>query len=742
MQVPPQLALAKTLPLWPVGEDGRCTCAEHPHCKRPGKHPARNAPGPGYAVITGAESGLFVVDPDVKGRDNGIDQLDAFLGGTLPTNTLTVVTPSNGLHFYHAHPGFPVRGHKFASAVDVKGDKDREDGLVYVVGPGSPGYVKTSDPCVVTPAEPYTVLDADMSISAAPEVLLAFLRIGEERKEGFAPEAIDAEHVDWAYRVRLGAEACAKMPESKADGQGGKNLFSLCLRLVRGLELPIETALELVEEHFNPRCVDSDDAHYPWSSEDILHKLEDARERSDTPCGILLESTLKGFEELRARKSNPNRSPIAPAPGPVDVEKQKTRASDAYDGERAKVTRAGLTQMLYNWPDWDGVLWYDVLSQKPRATNPPIEGKLTLEQGEMSKGDFALIAHWLDVKGFLASKELIEDALWTVVRSPERQRNLIAEYFDSLEPVEEATVLPTLATDVFGCTDPFANTLLQKTLVAAVRMARAPGHFHKGMLVLKGEQGCGKTPAVKILAGDFYHTTGNGNLADRDTILECQGKSLVEVEELSAMGKADENALKTAISRTSDVITKKYEPDWRTYPRSFVLIGTTNKDEFLTDSTGNARYHVIEVGQINLARLEELRDVIWAEADFLARTTATTSNELEETERVTLDQNNKAYLNTHPWMGEVAKYLGGKKEVASAAEVLLHLVKSDLTKATKVAKNEVADLMRTLGCVNTRIWRDNKTLRVWVVPNDLPARATSVTALRPMNSTNTSKVGP
>jgi predicted P-loop ATPase len=377
--------------------------------------------------------------------------------------------------------------------------------------------------------------------------------------------------------------------------------------------------------------------------------------------------------------------------------------------------------MLYNWPDWDGVLWFDVLSQKPLAIDPPLAGKLTLEDGELSKGDLAEIALWFDVKGFAASKELIEDGLLNVTRRPDRQKNVIADYLDGLSEVSEASILPSLATDVFGCTDPFDNVLLMKTLIGAARRARNPGAFHKSMLVLKGEQGCGKTPAVKILAGASYHSTGNGNLAERDTLLECQGKWLVEVEELSALGKADANALKTAISRTADVITKKYAPDGRTYRRSFILIGTTNKDEFLTDETGNERYHVIEVGKIDLARLEELRDAIWAEADFLARAGA--SNELTAEEQVTLSSRNKEYLEPHAWEGEVAKYLGGKAEVATASEVLMHILKGDVTKAKKGDVNAVAAIMKKLDCEVKQRRSGGKRVKYWKVPDTLPAQA-------------------
>lgn len=458
-----------------------------------------------------------------------------------------------------------------------------------------------------------------------------------------------------------------------------------------------------------------------------MHKLEDAARRSNIPCGIPSRATAEGIRALSQRMATPNRTPVAPPKTDVRI---KVGAGDAYDGERVKITRAGLAQMLYNWPDWDGVFWFDVLAQKARATNPPLLGKLTLEEGELSEGDLAEIALWFDVKGFAASKDQIKDALLNVTRRPDRQRNVIAEYFDSLPSVTETKVLPTLATDVFGCTDPFDNVLVMKTMVGAARRARAPGHFHKSMLVLKGLQHCGKTPAVKILAGAWYHTTGNGNLADRDTILECQGKLLVEVEELSALGKADANALKTAISRTSDVITKKYAPDGRTYARSFLLIGTTNKDEFLTDETGNDRYHVIEVGKIDLARLEELRDVIWAEADFLARSGA--ANELTPQEAATLTSRNLGYLESHPWEPEISRYLAGKTEVAGASEVLNHIIKGDSTKADKRGLDAVAAAMRKLGCAQKQRRRpDGSREKYWTVPATLlPLAPRSLRAVR------------
>jgi len=685
---------------------------------------------------TGAETGLLVIDVDTKGGVDGYAQLEELEEqlGDLP-ETLEVLTGSGGLHLYFRHPGGVRLNGKLSTAIDLKGDKATDEGLVYVVGPGSPGYVKTEDPCVVRPSSQGYAICEDHPLADLPEKWLAYMKSrSSARSEAFRPIPVDVDTEEGRRRVALGIAAAKTMAPSRADGEAGRNLFALSLHLVRRLELPVPDALDIVREHFNPRCTDPQGRPFPWADEDILHKLEDARDKSEAPCGTLSQATLEGYKELAERRANPNRTPIAPPPAP-EGQRNKVGAGQVNDGERVKLTRAGVTQMLYNWPDWDGVFWFDVLAQKPHATNPPLLGKLTLEDGEKSRGDYAQIALWFDVMGFSVSKDLIEDAVDAVCAMPDRKRNLIAEYFDGIPQATDAKVLPTLATDLLGCKDHFDNVLVMKTLVAAARRARQPGSFHKAMLVLKGEQQCGKTPFVKILAGPWYQTTGNGNLAERDTILECQGKLLVEVEELSALNKADADGLKTAISRTHDPITKKYEPDARTYPRSFTLIGTTNKSEFLTDETGNARYWVVEVGDIDMKRLAELRDVIWAEADFLARQGM--SNELDKAEVDTLNSRNASYLNTHPWLGEVEAYLRGKKEVASASEVLSHILKGDMTKATQRDKNAVAGLMRTLGCQDLRTTRDGKTVRFWRVPDtigDVAPREATVTRLRPLRS--------
>lgn len=80
-----------------------------------------------FGVVTGALSGVVVLDVDSKNNVNGMESLR---GLHLP-ETVTARTPSGGFHYYFQHPGGHVRTcSKLLPAVDVRGD----GGLVLMPG--------------------------------------------------------------------------------------------------------------------------------------------------------------------------------------------------------------------------------------------------------------------------------------------------------------------------------------------------------------------------------------------------------------------------------------------------------------------------------------------------------------------------------------------------------------------------------------------------------------------------------
>lgn len=127
------------LPLHTPTDHG-CSC-RRPTCDSVGKHPRinwpagravtetdirnweRRWPDMNVGIVTGAVSGLLVLDVDTKyGGDKSLNELDRRY--RLPA-TLTVITGSGGLHLYFKHPGFtvPPSAGKLMPGLDIRADR-------------------------------------------------------------------------------------------------------------------------------------------------------------------------------------------------------------------------------------------------------------------------------------------------------------------------------------------------------------------------------------------------------------------------------------------------------------------------------------------------------------------------------------------------------------------------------------------------------------------------------------------
>jgi putative DNA primase/helicase len=76
----------------------------------------------------------------------------------------------------------------------------------------------------------------------------------------------------------------------------------------------------------------------------------------------------------------------------------------------------------------------------------------------------------------------------------------------------------------------------------------------------------------------------------------------------------DAEAVKAFLSSPVDSYRASYARFPEDVPRTCVIVGTTNADEFLSDDTGNRRFWPIRVAQIDIGLVEKQRDQLWAEA--------------------------------------------------------------------------------------------------------------------------------
>jgi hypothetical protein len=145
----------------------------------------------------------------------------------------------------------------------------------------------------------------------------------------------------------------------------------------------------------------------------------------------------------------------------------------------------------------------------------------------------------------------------------------------------------------------FFETQFKKHLVRCLHCTLT-GRENRFVFVLIGEkQNTGKSTFIRFLNpfGSKYYT--ESPIRDnKDTEISFAENFIHNLEELSSLGKIEVNHLKSVISRTVIKERKPYAETADDYPRRVNFFGSTNKDEFLTD-TQNTRWLCFDVDSID-----------------------------------------------------------------------------------------------------------------------------------------------
>lgn len=222
----------------------------------------------------------------------------------------------------------------------------------------------------------------------------------------------------------------------------------------------------------------------------------------------------------------------------------------------------------------------------------------------------------IDTYGFDPGKEHVGDAAKQHALS--NPFNPVVDYLETTQAAWDGTerLGGWLTTYLGAPEDELTRAIGRATLVAAVRRARSPGCKFDFITVLEGPQGSGKSSALRVLAGDddvfsdaeLLHLDGRGQME------AVQGVWIYELGELAGLRAADVEKVKAFASRTHDRARAAYERFTSDLPRCCIFVGTTNKDDYLRDATGNRRFWPVPTTTIDLAALRRDRDQLWAEA--------------------------------------------------------------------------------------------------------------------------------
>ena len=221
----------------------------------------------------------------------------------------------------------------------------------------------------------------------------------------------------------------------------------------------------------------------------------------------------------------------------------------------------------------------------------------------------------------LKSRQDFADALKNV--SMRNKFHPVRELLDSLT-WDGKEHIRSLLPEYLGAEDSdYTYQVMRLWMLGAVSRVYKPGSKFDYTIILQGSQGIGKSTFLKLMAlDDSWFNDSLDSLDSDKAVQSLTGSWIIELAELKSLARTagGVESVKRFLTATQDKYRIPYERRADTFYRQCVFAGTTNKDDFLQDETGNRRFLIIHTGFTKTSKslfTPEVMDDIkqaWAEA--------------------------------------------------------------------------------------------------------------------------------
>lgn len=295
---------------------------------------------------------------------------------------------------------------------------------------------------------------------------------------------------------------------------------------------------------------------------------------------------------------------------------------DDDDWGRYFVTKKGdITSCLANaelilshHPAWRGVIGFDEFAERTMFRKPLPFARAGASYGEWSDHLDAQAAIWMQrTYGVEFSPGTVLQAVEVVAR--QNRFHPVRDALNALPAWDGVKRNDSWLIDYLNVADTeYVRLASRFFLIGMIKRVMEPGCKFDYCLVLEGEQGLGKSTAVRILGWNWYADT-DLDLSNKDSLLALPGHWVYEISEMGSLMRAEEKKQKSFLSRQDDEYRPPYGKRMIKVPRQVVFIGTTNEEEYLKDPTGGRRFWPVYcVGPFNLDGLRENIMQMYAEA--------------------------------------------------------------------------------------------------------------------------------
>jgi len=399
---------------------------------------------------------------------------------------------------------------------------------------------------------------------------------------GFTPEKIiEKGIIEKTESFTKMVEFCRTIPEVVANSDTN-------VALVRRLE----QQQEYVKENFEKK---EEETKKDDSTDEIADEFRDVQAELEAELEQM-ESDAKADAEVKESME------IAVEASKVEKEEPKKENSKAWlmrlDGLKSNLAKLDL--ILTNDEQIGKLFYYDTFRENICFLRKPYWHPKWVEGAALQDKDMAHIRVYLDKVYSIHGEKQIDDAV--IVEADKIQKNRILEHFESLV-WDGKKRIETCMNEWFKVPlNPFTRAALKHWLVGAVSRIYEAGAPMDLLLVIKGEQGIGKSLFLKKLATIDFKKAGDHLYSDtkidfdkaKDSYEQLEGIWIYEWKELAGMNMSEQESIKAFVDKTEDKFRRSYGRRNVEIKRRVAFAGTTNDKTPLRDRSGNRRFLVME----------------------------------------------------------------------------------------------------------------------------------------------------
>ncbi len=221
-------------------------------------------------------------------------------------------------------------------------------------------------------------------------------------------------------------------------------------------------------------------------------------------------------------------------------------------------------------------------------------------------------------------------------------------------------------------------------------------------LIIKGPQGIGKSTFFRLLAKPLvgYYTEEHPNPMSKDHITKLSTKFIWQIDEFASLLKGyNRNHIKAFLTSETTDVRNPYDRYSKNRIRRASVCGTTNDDDILTDKTGNRRYLILPVKNINLPKLRSINiDLVWGEITDIVLSIGLKCCKFTADETRLQESFNKDSEIHDPIEDYIFQWVVPSKcaeDFVYSTDIIRKVIKLNLV-SSQYAPNKVADIMKRL----------------------------------------------